>query len=88
MKVLKETKGLNEIKFTGTLANFVALGVTLYQIADNQYEGRPGEAVADVMMSLVAFVPGWGWGASGVYFVVIKPIIKSGEQLYEMVVFY
>ena len=79
MEIAKDTKGLPLLKTTGNIFAGFSLLFTGYQLFDGQYSGRPGEAVADVMMSLAAFVPGWGCGASGVYFVVIKPIIKSGE---------
>lgn len=53
------------LKVVGVLGNVASAGHTMYKISQ---DGMSVQYGADLVFNAIAFVPGWGWVVSGVYF--------------------
>lgn len=53
------------LKVVGVLGNVASAGHTMYKISQ---DGMSVQYGADLVFNGIAFVPGWGWVVSGVYF--------------------
>ncbi|HWW41561.1 DUF6443 domain-containing protein [Pedobacter sp.] len=58
---------LDGLQAVGKVANYAALGVVAGKVLYNQ-EVKPSD-ILDGVIGGAAFIPGWGWGVAGLYFI-------------------
>jgi hypothetical protein len=77
---LSNVKASQIVKGLAEKANILVMGIAVFNVGKDLYETgsvTPGHA-ADLVMARIAFIPGWGWIASGGYF-AFKTIFEHGK---------
>jgi RHS repeat-associated protein len=66
------------LKGTGFAFGVLGMVGTVAQYQTGQISGA--EASLDLVMGGVGFIPGWGWAASGAYFLIAKPLYNYATE--------
>ncbi|MFN8262259.1 MAG: hypothetical protein U0T07_01940 [Chitinophagales bacterium] len=84
LSLSKYAKGF---KAGGIVLGGIGIGMSFYGLGEGIIEGNNSKVIEnslDIIMGGVGFIPGWGWAASGAYFLIAKPLYnhyirKEGE---------
>ncbi|MCC6515549.1 MAG: hypothetical protein IT275_04275, partial [Chitinophagales bacterium] len=84
LSLSKYAKGF---KAGGIVLGGIGIGMSFYSLGEGIVEGNNAKIIEnslDIIMGGVGFIPGWGWAASGAYFLIAKPLYnhyirKEGE---------
>lgn len=77
-------KTLKLIKFAGSLATGISFSMSGYDLLMEDTIHERAKAVLDVLMTGVAFFPGYGWAISGIYFLYTGSLTLHDDDWWEI----